>query len=317
MGWRWRKRVKVAPGVNVNLSGSGVGVSVGPRGSKVSVSPTGKVTATQSIPGTGLYRQETLVAASSSKRGRKKADPLALVPQAPARRGGGCLKWGGIAFLVLMVLGGLAQMAPRSPVAERAAPAVALPTWTATPVPATPTPVPPTPEPATPTPVPPTPVPDPPTATPVAVAPTELPPAAPAGPVVASDANLRAGPGLDYAVVGGAFTGEPLQVVEQTADGAWLHLASGAWIAAGMVVGLPAGLAVAAMPERAGPVVELEPTAPAVPAGPVCDCSGDNYDCADFVGHFDAQACFDYCLSVGAGDIHRLDRDNDLSICED
>jgi hypothetical protein len=101
----------------------------------------------------------------------------------------------------------------------------------------------------------------------VAVAPTEPPPAAPAGPVVASDANLRAGPGLDYAVVGGAFVGEPLEVVEQSADGGWLHLASGAWIAAGMVVGVPAGLAMAALPERAGPVVELEP-APTVGAQP-------------------------------------------------
>lgn len=264
MGWRWRKRVKVAPGVNLNLSGKGVGVSVGPRGSKVSVSPTGKVTATQSIPGTGIYNQQTLVQASGGK-GRKQAAQPAAVPQ-PAKKGGGCLKWGGIAFVVLLGLGGLASLAPRTDdaPAERAAPAVALPTWTSTPEPATATSVPPTPEPtavpATATPAPPTP--EPPTATPVVVV-TEPPAAPAAGPVVAADANLRAGPGTDYEVLGGAFFGEPLQVVEQSADGAWLHLASGAWIATAMVVGVPAGLPLAALPERAAPVVELEPTAPA------------------------------------------------------
>lgn len=267
MGWRWRKRVKVAPGVSMNLSSKGVGVSVGPRGSKVSVSPTGKVTATQSIPGTGIYRQETLVSASSSGRGRKKAAQPSSVTQ-PAKKGGGCLKWGGIAFLMLLVLGGIGQMLPRTAdaPADRSAPAVALPTWTSTPEPATVTSVPPTLEPAiiaaTATPVPPTPVPEPPTATPVVLVPTEAP-AAPAGPVVASDANLRAGPGTDYEVLGGAFTGESLQVVEQTADGAWLHLASGAWIAASMVSGIPAGLPLAALPERAAPVVDLAPIAPA------------------------------------------------------
>ena len=48
----------------------------------------------------------------------------------------------------------------------------------------------------------------------------------------------------------------------------------------------------------------------------VCSCSGDIYNCADFSSHSEAQACFDYCKSIGKGDIHRLDRDNNGYACE-
>jgi len=48
----------------------------------------------------------------------------------------------------------------------------------------------------------------------------------------------------------------------------------------------------------------------------VCSCSGDTLNCTDFSNHSSAQACFDYCIQQGAGDIHRLDRDNDGSACE-
>lgn len=48
----------------------------------------------------------------------------------------------------------------------------------------------------------------------------------------------------------------------------------------------------------------------------VCSCAGNLYNCADFSTHASAQACFDYCISIGRGDVHRLDRDNDGSACE-
>jgi hypothetical protein len=48
----------------------------------------------------------------------------------------------------------------------------------------------------------------------------------------------------------------------------------------------------------------------------VCDCSGDLYDCSDFSTHAAAQACYEYCKSLGCGDIHRLDRDGDGIACE-
>jgi len=52
------------------------------------------------------------------------------------------------------------------------------------------------------------------------------------------------------------------------------------------------------------------------PPAPVCDCSGNIYNCSDFSTHAAAQACYDYCLSLGVGDIHRLDGDNDGIACE-
>jgi len=50
---------------------------------------------------------------------------------------------------------------------------------------------------------------------------------------------------------------------------------------------------------------------------PVCSCSGNLYNCSDFSTHASAQACYDYCVSTGHGDIHRLDSGQDGSACED
>ncbi len=58
-----------------------------------------------------------------------------------------------------------------------------------------------------------------------------------------------------------------------------------------------------------------QPTATAIPSGP-CLCDSDRYNCSDFPTHAAAQACFDYCVSLGVGDIHRLDRDNNGVACE-
>jgi len=44
-------------------------------------------------------------------------------------------------------------------------------------------------------------------------------------------------------------------------------------------------------------------------AGAVCDCSYNRYNGKDFSGHDAAQACYDYCKSLGKGDIHQLDGD--------
>ena len=48
----------------------------------------------------------------------------------------------------------------------------------------------------------------------------------------------------------------------------------------------------------------------------VCSCSGDTLNCGDFSSHSSAQACFNYCVSQGAGDIHGLDRDGNNLACE-
>lgn len=52
------------------------------------------------------------------------------------------------------------------------------------------------------------------------------------------------------------------------------------------------------------------------PAAAVCSCSGDSLNCGDFSSHANAQACFNYCVSVGAGDIHGLDGDSNGLACE-
>jgi len=39
----------------------------------------------------------------------------------------------------------------------------------------------------------------------------------------------------------------------------------------------------------------------------VCPCSGDMLNCGDFSTQNSAQACMDYCIAQGAGDIHNLD----------
>ena len=51
-------------------------------------------------------------------------------------------------------------------------------------------------------------------------------------------------------------------------------------------------------------------------AGAVCDCSSNRYNCGDFRCRPEAQACYDYCLSLGRGDIHQLDSNNDGRVCE-
>jgi hypothetical protein len=51
-------------------------------------------------------------------------------------------------------------------------------------------------------------------------------------------------------------------------------------------------------------------------SGGTWDCSYNRYNCADFATQAEAQACYDYCMSCGVGDIHDLDRDNDGIACE-
>lgn len=48
----------------------------------------------------------------------------------------------------------------------------------------------------------------------------------------------------------------------------------------------------------------------------LCACVADLYNCPDFSSSSAAQACFAFCVSQGAGDIHQLDRDKDGLACE-
>jgi len=51
--------------------------------------------------------------------------------------------------------------------------------------------------------------------------------------------------------------------------------------------------------------------------GIICDCSRDRLNCGDFAHQTAAQACFDFCLQSGKGDVHGLDGDNDGLACDD
>ena len=68
------------------------------------------------------------------------------------------------------------------------------------------------------------------------------------------------------------------------------------------------------LPPPPPPVLPTQP--PPSGGSAVCNCSGNIYNCSAFNTHRQAQACYEYCISQGRGDIHRLDGDNDGSACE-
>ncbi len=68
----FRKSIKIAPGVHINLSKRGTGVSFGARGAHVSFSPTGRVTKTVSIPGTGIYYRDVSSVHQKAKSASKE-----------------------------------------------------------------------------------------------------------------------------------------------------------------------------------------------------------------------------------------------------
>ncbi len=72
-----------------------------------------------------------------------------------------------------------------------------------------------------------------------------------------------------------------------------------------------------APPEEPVSVPDAAATPDAAPASPpVCDCSANLYNCANFSGPQDAQICYDYCKQVTGGDVHLLDADQDGVVCE-
>ncbi len=92
----------------------------------------------------------------------------------------------------------------------------------------------------------------------------------PADATAARGANLRAGPGTTFAIVGGAKAGQSLDIVARNGDGTWYKLADGAWIFAPLVANAPEvpvdeGDATAATPAAAASAPA--PAAVAAPAG--------------------------------------------------
>lgn len=53
-----------------------------------------------------------------------------------------------------------------------------------------------------------------------------------------------------------------------------------------------------------------------LPVSGPCPCDGNTLNCSDFATQPEAQACFEWCVLQGAGDIHGLDGNNDNVACE-
>jgi uncharacterized protein YgiM (DUF1202 family) len=66
--------------------------------------------------------------------------------------------------------------------------------------------------------------------------PTAIPTPAPVKFVSSTNANLRAGPGTEFAIVGGTIIGQELDIVGRNADSSWYQLRSGGWIATPLIV---------------------------------------------------------------------------------
>lgn len=80
----------------------------------------------------------------------------------------------------------------------------------------------------------------------------------PTNATVVRNANLRAGPGTSFAVVGSAKAGQSVNLVELNAAGDWYRLASGEWIAAFLVT-----------VDTGQPTVDASTTATPLPTQPV------------------------------------------------
>ena len=84
-------------------------------------------------------------------------------------------------------------------------------------------------------------------------------------------ANLRAGPGTNYAIVGKAAQGQPLAIVARNPAGDWYQLASGAWIFGELVTGAPV---VPMVTVNAATTAATVPAVPAASRGSAFTCIG-------------------------------------------
>ncbi|MCX6696938.1 MAG: MBL fold metallo-hydrolase [Methanoregula sp.] len=65
----------------------------------------------------------------------------------------------------------------------------------------------------------------------------------------------------------------------------------------------------------AGPTIKVTTVPQISDITAVCDCLFNRYNCADFSTQAAAQACYNYCIAQGNGDIHGLDNDKNGQAC--
>jgi len=144
----------------------------------------------------------------------------------------------------------------------------------------------------------------------------------PPRPTVVRGANLRSGPGTEYPVIGGAAAGQVLDVVGRSADGGWIYLSNGAWIAAFLVNNVPASLPVVTASPPPTPVqdvnrgVNVPQAAPAVQPAGNCDPSYPTVCIPPPPPDLDCKHIPYRRFTVVGSDPHRFDGDNDGIGCE-
>jgi hypothetical protein len=86
-------------------------------------------------------------------------------------------------------------------------------------------------------------------------------------PTTTTDANLRAGPGTEFPIIGGTITGQALNIVGRNADGTWFRLDNTGWVFGELVANPPALDTVPVVNADGTPVEAPAATATPAPAG--------------------------------------------------
>lgn len=87
-------------------------------------------------------------------------------------------------------------------------------------------------------------------------------------PRVTVDANLRAGPGVTFTLLGGTVTGQEITIVARNEDGSWFLLDNGGWVSAALVANPPVDipLYIAAQSPENAPAATATPLPTPTPA---------------------------------------------------
>ena len=109
------------------------------------------------------------------------------------------------------------------------------------------------------------------TATPVPAATTAVTPTTVVTPTTTTDANLRAGPGTEFPIIGGTINGQAINIVGRNADGTWFRLDNTGWIF-GELVANPPALDTVPVVNADGTPAEAPAAAPAPATGGGCPC---------------------------------------------
>lgn len=133
---------------------------------------------------------------------------------------------------------------------------------------------------------------------------------------VSATVNLRSGPGTQFDVVGSILNGTLLLATKS--ENGWYRFryeGRSVWIL-GDLTGPRGALTSGGGSGGSSGGGSGSAPQPTAPSGAVCACHADTYNCGDFSTQAQAQACYNYCVSLGRGDIHRLDGDGNGRACE-